>query len=201
MGHRTRARACFSGRRLPQLSQCDREVPARIHTERRRRDPESIYLRSRSWVCACCLELDSSPNSIGWNETHATDRDIGCLARRGRIAVAMSATAAAAEDTFPKLLIRNAGLFAATGRPIRHKDLGIWQTWTWAQVLDEVRAFSVGLAAARPQARRQGRDHRHQPAAPLLGDVRGAGARRRAGAGLCRTPSPTRWPTCSIMPR
>ena len=29
---------------------------------------------------------------------------------------------------------------------MRHKDLGIWQTWTWAQVLDEVRAFSVGLA-------------------------------------------------------
>ena len=28
---------------------------------------------------------------------------------------------------------------------MRHKDLGIWQTWTWAQVLDEVRAFSVGL--------------------------------------------------------
>ncbi len=48
-------------------------------------------------------------------------------------------------DTFPKLLIRNAEIFAA--RPaIRHKDLGIWQTWTWAQVLEEVRAFSVGLA-------------------------------------------------------
>ena len=28
---------------------------------------------------------------------------------------------------------------------MRHKDLGIWQSWTWAQVLDEVRAFSVGL--------------------------------------------------------
>jgi long-chain acyl-CoA synthetase len=52
---------------------------------------------------------------------------------------------AAHADTFPKLLIRNADLFR--GRPaIRHKDLGIWQTWTWDQVLDEVRAFSVGLA-------------------------------------------------------
>ena len=29
---------------------------------------------------------------------------------------------------------------------MRHKDLGIWQTWTWAQMLDEVRAFSVGLS-------------------------------------------------------
>ena len=28
---------------------------------------------------------------------------------------------------------------------MRHKDLGIWQTWTWDQMLDEVRAFSVGL--------------------------------------------------------
>jgi long-chain acyl-CoA synthetase len=47
-------------------------------------------------------------------------------------------------DTFPKLLIRNAQVRGL--RPaIRHKDFGIWQTWTWAQVLDEVRAFSVGL--------------------------------------------------------
>src|SRR6516165_10101042 len=48
-------------------------------------------------------------------------------------------------DTVPKLLIRNAG--AIGGRPaIRHKDFGIWQTWTWGQTLEEVRAFSVGLA-------------------------------------------------------
>jgi long-chain acyl-CoA synthetase len=53
-------------------------------------------------------------------------------------------TAAAGEDTFPKLLIRNATRFAS--RPaMRHKDLGIWHSWTWAQMLDEVRAFSVGL--------------------------------------------------------
>lgn len=55
------------------------------------------------------------------------------------------AEAAKAEDTFPKLLLRNAKKFA--GRPaIREKDLGIWQTWTWDQVLEEVRAFSVGLS-------------------------------------------------------
>jgi long-chain acyl-CoA synthetase len=55
------------------------------------------------------------------------------------------ASAAPAEaDTFPKLLIRNARVFGA--RPaLRHKDLGIWQTWTWAEVLDEVRALAVGL--------------------------------------------------------
>jgi len=47
-------------------------------------------------------------------------------------------------NTFPKLLIRNAERFGE--RPaMRHKDLGIWRTWTWAQMLDEVRAFSVGL--------------------------------------------------------
>jgi len=28
---------------------------------------------------------------------------------------------------------------------IREKDLGIWQTWTWEQVLDEVRDFALGL--------------------------------------------------------
>src|SRR5436190_5340890 len=55
-------------------------------------------------------------------------------------------TVAPVENTFPKLLIRNAALFG--DRPAyRHKDLGVWQTWTWRQVLDEVRAFSVGLAA------------------------------------------------------
>lgn len=49
-------------------------------------------------------------------------------------------------DTFPKLLLRNAAVRGA--RPaIRHKDLGIWQTWTWSQVLEEVAAFSIGLSA------------------------------------------------------
>jgi long-chain acyl-CoA synthetase len=48
-------------------------------------------------------------------------------------------------DTFPKLLKHNAD--ALRGRPaIRQKDLGIWQTWTWDQVFEEVRAFSVGLS-------------------------------------------------------
>ena len=28
---------------------------------------------------------------------------------------------------------------------MRHKDLGIWQTWTWAEVLQAVRAYAVGL--------------------------------------------------------
>ncbi len=49
-------------------------------------------------------------------------------------------------DTFPKLLIENAERFG--DRPaIREKDFGIWQSWTWRQVLDEVRALACSLAA------------------------------------------------------
>jgi long-chain acyl-CoA synthetase len=52
--------------------------------------------------------------------------------------------AAANADTFPKLLIRNALLFDS--RPsMRHKDFGIWQTWTWSEALEIVRAYAVGL--------------------------------------------------------
>jgi long-chain acyl-CoA synthetase len=52
--------------------------------------------------------------------------------------------AAGLAETFPKLLIRNAELYGS--RPsMRHKDLGIWQTWTWGQVLDIVRAYAAGL--------------------------------------------------------
>jgi long-chain acyl-CoA synthetase len=47
-------------------------------------------------------------------------------------------------DTFPKLLLRNAAQFGS--RPaFRHKDLGIWQTWTWTQVAEIVRAYAAGL--------------------------------------------------------
>ncbi|HEV2976722.1 MAG TPA: AMP-binding protein [Casimicrobiaceae bacterium] len=48
--------------------------------------------------------------------------------------------------TFPRLLQGHA---ARRGdRPAtREKDLGIWQTWTWAQVAAEVRALACGLAA------------------------------------------------------
>ncbi|MBX9590997.1 MAG: AMP-binding protein [Hyphomonadaceae bacterium] len=53
-------------------------------------------------------------------------------------------SASAHLDTVPKLLLRNAARYAS--RPaIRHKDFGIWQTWTWAQMRDEVRAFAIGL--------------------------------------------------------
>ena len=56
----------------------------------------------------------------------------------------MAQDAAGNANTFPKLLIRNAHLYGA--RPaMRHKDLGIWQSWTWAQVLEIVRSYAAGL--------------------------------------------------------
>ena len=49
-------------------------------------------------------------------------------------------------DTFPKLMLSHARL-----RPdhdaIREKDLGIWQSWTWAQAAGEVRALACGLSS------------------------------------------------------
>src|ERR671928_782783 len=48
-------------------------------------------------------------------------------------------------DTFPKLLMHHARV--RPERPaIREKDLGIWQTWTWREFADEVRAIAAGLA-------------------------------------------------------
>jgi long-chain acyl-CoA synthetase len=52
----------------------------------------------------------------------------------------------AALDTFPKLLMHHARVRGE--RPaIREKDLGIWQTWTWRELADEVRALACALAA------------------------------------------------------
>src|SRR3982750_866996 len=49
-------------------------------------------------------------------------------------------------DTFPKLLMHHARV--RPERPaIREKDLGIWQTWTWREFAEEVRALAAALAA------------------------------------------------------
>ena len=62
----------------------------------------------------------------------------------GPVPSAPAAANAGALDTLPKLLLRNAASHA--DRPaMRHKDFGIWQTWTWAQLRDEVCAFAIGL--------------------------------------------------------
>src|SRR5260221_1282603 len=50
-------------------------------------------------------------------------------------------------DTFPKLLLLHA---RARGSPpaIREKARGIWQSWTWGQVRDEIEALAAGLHRA-----------------------------------------------------
>ncbi|MDP1605722.1 MAG: AMP-binding protein, partial [Rhodocyclaceae bacterium] len=48
-------------------------------------------------------------------------------------------------DTFPRLLLAHAR--TRGDRPaIREKDLGIWQSWTWAAAAHEVRGMACGLA-------------------------------------------------------
>ena len=48
-------------------------------------------------------------------------------------------------DTFPKLLRENVRVRA--DKPAnREKDYGIWLSWTWAQVADEIRALACGMA-------------------------------------------------------
>ena len=50
-------------------------------------------------------------------------------------------------DTFPKLLLYHASVRA--GQPaIREKTLGIWQSWTWGEVRDEIEWLACGLAQA-----------------------------------------------------
>ena len=74
--------------------------------------------------------------------TGPTRRDGRPTTRQGGTSV----PATPALDTFPRLLLHHA---ATRGRhpATREKDLGIWQTWTWSQVEDEVRALACGLAA------------------------------------------------------
>jgi len=49
-------------------------------------------------------------------------------------------------DTFPKLLLAHAGQ-RPDAPAVREKDLGIWQTWTWARAATEVREIACGLAS------------------------------------------------------
>ena len=49
-------------------------------------------------------------------------------------------------DTFPKLLVHRKEV-SGERTALREKNLGIWQSWTWKEVADEVRALACGLAA------------------------------------------------------
>jgi long-chain acyl-CoA synthetase len=50
-------------------------------------------------------------------------------------------------DTFPRLLQRHARVRPYSAA-IREKDLGIWQSWSWMQMLQEVREVAGGLLQA-----------------------------------------------------
>jgi len=49
-------------------------------------------------------------------------------------------------DTFPKLLARNAVQWANVPA-YREKEYGIWQSWSWSQVAEEVNALAMGYVA------------------------------------------------------
>ena len=66
--------------------------------------------------------------------------------RNAALSATVSSPLVGPEETFPRLLLEHARVRG--GRTaIREKDLGIWLSWTWAQVADEVRAIAGGLAA------------------------------------------------------
>ena len=51
-----------------------------------------------------------------------------------------------APDTFPKLALQNARRLPRKVA-IREKDLGIWQSYTWSQYVEQARLIALGLAA------------------------------------------------------
>ncbi|GAB5449441.1 AMP-binding protein [Gymnodinialimonas sp.] len=53
---------------------------------------------------------------------------------------------AGAPQSVPALLRRNAAQYGARDA-YREKEYGIWQSWTWAQTLEEIEALSIGLLA------------------------------------------------------
>lgn len=52
----------------------------------------------------------------------------------------------ASDDTFPKLLLRNAERFGER-TALREKNMGIWKPMSWSQYRDAVRDFSLGLVS------------------------------------------------------
>jgi long-chain acyl-CoA synthetase len=53
---------------------------------------------------------------------------------------------AAVGDTLPKLLMANAQRYGHRKTAIREKEYGIWQAYSWAQYLEQVRDLALGLA-------------------------------------------------------
>lgn len=46
--------------------------------------------------------------------------------------------------SFPQYLLLNVARFGGRAA-MRHKEFGIWQSWSWVEMRDEIRAFSLGL--------------------------------------------------------
>ncbi|MFQ5437429.1 MAG: AMP-binding protein [Paracoccaceae bacterium] len=64
----------------------------------------------------------------------------------GGTVLTITGTPSGALDSLPGLLARNAREFG--DKPAnREKEFGIWQSWTWAEVADEVRALALGMLA------------------------------------------------------
>ncbi len=55
-------------------------------------------------------------------------------------------------DTFPKLALRNAQRLSRKVA-IREKDLGIWQSYTWSQYVEQRAAHRAGTGRARLRPR------------------------------------------------
>jgi long-chain acyl-CoA synthetase len=51
------------------------------------------------------------------------------------------------ELTFPNLLLENVRKYGSKKDAIRGKDYGIWQSYTWAAYLEQVKWFALGLAS------------------------------------------------------
>ena len=49
-------------------------------------------------------------------------------------------------DTFPRLLLGNAGRWPDKAA-VREKEFGIWQVWSWGRMKEEIFAFAAGLEA------------------------------------------------------
>jgi long-chain acyl-CoA synthetase len=54
---------------------------------------------------------------------------------------------AASADTFPKILLENVQKYGRDKAAIREKDYGIWQSYSWQDYHDHVKAFALGLAS------------------------------------------------------
>jgi long-chain acyl-CoA synthetase len=85
------------------------------------------------------------PTKLGIQLTINLEKRTRTLAEGDNVAQDMP-TQTSAPGTFPALVLHHAKVRGA--RPaMREKDLGIWQTMTWADVAQQVRALANGLAA------------------------------------------------------